>query len=66
MGSYDDLTRLVWGRSHVNPKLVRAFVRHVRGRAAPGAAEPVYVLTERGVGCWYGAAGPVRPSAGEP
>ena len=50
MCSYDDLARLVWGRSRVDPKLVRAFVRRLRGKLGDDAAEPVYVLTERGVG----------------
>ena len=48
--SYDDLARRVWGRNHVDPKLVRAFVRRVRGKLGDDAAEPVYILTERGVG----------------
>ena len=48
--SYDDLARLVWRRSHVDPKLVRAFVRRLRGKLGDDAAKPVYVLTERGVG----------------
>ena len=34
----------------VDPKLVRAFVRRVRGKLGDAAAEPVYILTERGVG----------------
>ncbi len=48
--SYDDLARSVWGRSRIDPKLVRAFVRRVRGKLGDDAAEPVYILTERGVG----------------
>ena len=48
--SYGDLARRVWGRNHVDPKLVRAFVRRVRGKLGDEAAEPVYILTERGVG----------------
>ncbi len=48
--SYDDLARLVWRRKHVDPKLVRAFVRRLRGKLGDDAAKPVYILTERGVG----------------
>ena len=49
--SYRDLARRVWSRrEHVDPKLVRAFVRRLRGKLGEDAAEPVYVLTERGVG----------------
>ena len=48
--SYDDLARLVWRRRHVDPKLVRAFVRRLRGKLGDDAARPVYILTERGVG----------------
>ena len=36
--------------SRVDPKLVRAFVRRLRGKLGDDAAEPVYILTERGVG----------------
>ncbi len=48
--SYHDLARLVWHRRHVDPKLVRAFVRRLRGKLGDAAAKPVYILTERGVG----------------
>ena len=48
--SYDDLARLVWRRRHVDPKLVRAFVRRLRGKLGDDAARPAYILTERGVG----------------
>ena len=48
--SYDDLARRVWRRSRVDPKLVRAFVRRLRGKLGDDAARPVYILTARGVG----------------
>ena len=65
--SYDDLARLVWRRRHVDPKLVRAFVRRLRGKLGDDAAKPVYILTERGVG--YRMAPPpdrVRPGPRPP
>ena len=49
--SYDDLARRVWThREHVDPKLVRAFIRRLRAKLGEVAAKPVYILNERGVG----------------
>ena len=49
--SYDHLARRVWSRrEHVDPKLVRAFVRRLRAKLGEKADRPAYVLTERGVG----------------
>ena len=51
VATYDALLRLVWaGRSHGNPKLVRAFVKRLRGKLGDDASRPTYIVTERGVG----------------
>ena len=47
--SHDDLARSVW-RRHVDPKLVHAFVQRLLGKLGDDDAEPVYILTARGVG----------------
>ena len=50
--TYDNLLRRVWaGRAYSEPKkLVRAFIRSVRRKLGDDADEPVYIVTERGVG----------------
>ena len=50
--TYDTLLRRVWaGRAYSEPKkLVRAFIRNVRRKLGDDADEPVYIVTERGVG----------------
>ena len=49
---YDTLLRRVWGgRAYSEPKkLVRAFIKSVRRKLGDDADEPVYIVTERGVG----------------
>ena len=45
------IVEAVLGSAHtVDPKLVRAFVRHLRGKLGDDDAQPVYVLAARGVG----------------
>ena len=48
---YDSLIGQVWGDANsANPNLVRAFVKHLRRKLGEDAAQPTYILTERGVG----------------
>ena len=48
---YDSLMRRVWdGHGHRNPKLVRAFVKSIRGKLGDDAARPAYIFNVRGVG----------------
>ena len=49
--TYDALLRQVWkGRSHANPKLVRAFIKRLRRKLDDDPREPAHIFTERGVG----------------
>ena len=51
VATYDALLRRVWsGRSHANPKLVRAYVQRLRRKLADDTDRPTYILTERRVG----------------
>ena len=51
VATYDALLRRVWsGRSHANPKLVRAYVQRLRRKLADDTDQPTYILTERRVG----------------
>ena len=51
VATYDALLRQVWsGRSHANPKLVRAYVKRLRGKLGDDTSKPTYILTERRVG----------------
>ena len=51
VATYDALLRQVWsGRSHANPKLVRAYVKRLRGKLGDDTRRPTYILTERRVG----------------
>ena len=51
VATYDALLRQVWsGRGHANPKLVRAYVKRLRGKLGDGTGRPTYILTERRVG----------------
>ena len=51
VATYDALLRQVWsGKSHANPKLVRAYVKRLRGKLGDDTGRPTYILTERGVG----------------
>ena len=51
VSSYDALLRQVWsGRGYGDPRLVRAFIKKLRLKIGDDAAEPAYILTERGVG----------------
>ena len=51
VSTYDYLLRRVWsGKDSGNPKLVRAFVKRLRGKLGDDPADPVYIFTERGVG----------------
>ena len=51
VATYDALLRQVWkGRSHANPKLVRAYVQRLRRRLGDDTNQPAYILTERRVG----------------
>ena len=51
VATYDALLRQVWsGRSHANPKLVRAYVKRLRGKLGDDTSNPTYILTERRVG----------------
>ena len=51
VATYDALVRQVWsGRRHADPKLVRAFVKRLRGKLGDDASRPTYIVTERGVG----------------
>ena len=51
VATYDALLRKVWsGRSHANPKLVRAYVKRLRGKLGDDTSRPTYILTERRVG----------------
>ena len=49
--TYDTILRRIWrGRNHPESNPVRAFVRSLRHKLGDDAANPVYVLNERGVG----------------
>ena len=50
--TYRSLLRQAWGRyqGYVDPKLVHAVVKRLRGKLGEDAARPVYILNERGVG----------------
>ena len=49
--TYDTLLRRVWhGRSLAESNPVRAFVRSLRRKLGDDAADPTYILNERGVG----------------
>jgi DNA-binding response OmpR family regulator/signal transduction histidine kinase len=51
VATYDALLRQVWsGRSHANPKLVRAYVQRLRRKLDDDTSQPTYILTERRVG----------------
>ena len=51
VSTYDTLLRQVWGRREANhTELVRSFVKKLRRRLGDDAANPAYILTERGVG----------------
>ena len=51
VATYDALLRQVWsGRSHANPKLVRAYVQRLRRKLGDDTSQPAYILTERRVG----------------
>ena len=51
VATYDALLRQVWsGKSHANPKIVRAYVKRLRGKLGEDTAKPTYILTERCVG----------------
>ncbi len=51
VATYDALLRQVWsGRRHANPKLVRAYVKRLRGKLGDDTRRPTYILTERRVG----------------
>ncbi len=51
VATYDALLRQVWsGKSYANPKLVRAYVKRLRGKLGEDSGEPTYILTERRVG----------------
>ena len=54
----DALLRQVWGgRRAGDPKLLRAFVKRLRGKLGDDAARPAYIFTERGVGYRLAAPG---------
>ncbi|MDE2783295.1 MAG: ATP-binding protein [Gemmatimonadota bacterium] len=51
--THESLLRQAWGGRHkgsVDPKLVRAVVKRLRRKLGDDAADPVYILNERGVG----------------
>ena len=49
--TYDALLRQVWsGRSHANPKPVRAYVKRLRRKLGDDSSWPTYIITERRVG----------------
>ena len=51
VATYDALLRQVWsGKSHANPKLVRAYVKRLRGKLGDDTDKATYILTERRVG----------------
>ena len=51
VATYDALLRQVWsGRSHANPKLVRAYVQRLRRKLGDDTSQPAYIRTERRVG----------------
>ena len=51
VATYDALLRKIWsGKSHANPKLVRAYVKRLRRKLGDDTAKPTYILTERRVG----------------
>lgn len=51
VSTYDALMRQVWGgRSHGNPKLVRAFIKKLREKLGDNPSHPTYIYTVRGVG----------------
>ena len=51
VATYDALLRQVWkGRSYANAKLVRAYVKRLRGKLGDNTGRPAYILTERRVG----------------
>ena len=56
--TYDTLLRQVWnGRSSADANVVRIFVRNLRRKLGDDAAEPTYILNQRGVGYRMAAPG---------
>ena len=51
IATYDALLRQVWGRrGHGDPKRVRAVVKRLRAKLGDDAANPAWILNERGIG----------------
>ena len=49
--AYDTLLRQVWGeREHASANLVRIFVRNLRRKLGDSAADPAWIINQRGVG----------------
>ena len=60
VSTYEDLLRQIWGdKDFRDPKIVRAFIKKLRRKLGDDAANPAYILTERGVG--YRMAPPDEP-----
>ena len=57
--SYRTMLRRAWkkDKGYVDPKLVHAVVKRLRGKLGENTAEPAYILNERGVGYRMPAAG---------
>ena len=51
VATYDALLRQVWsGKNYANPKIVRAYVKRLRGKLGDDSSRPAYIFTERRVG----------------
>ena len=49
--TYDSLLRQVWSRrEHLDPRLVRTYVKRLRRKLGDDAANSAYIFTVRGVG----------------
>ena len=58
--THEILLRQVWsGRANGNPKIVRAYVKRLRGKLGDDAVNPAWIFNERGVG--YRMARPGEP-----
>ena len=61
VATVDELLLQVWGRRKTgNPRLLRAFVKRLRHKLGDDAADPAYIVTQRGVG--YRMATPGDPA----
>ena len=65
--THEQLLRLAWGADYPNdPRLLRSFIKKLRGKLGDDADNPVYILTEPRVGYRMAKAGGGEVSDGDP